>query len=172
MVQKNSFFSIQITSIYLHVLAEFLLVICSFNIFSYCWANIILAPPSIKYLPCNEHPYLSKYSIKQIDSVLPHVCSSPVHLLYHFMALTTLWLNLWSTTGAWQHGIFLLTLHTLASVWIFSTLFFVHFLRCWQGEYVCQSKASFPGDHFFYSHNLNVQFREKLDASHSKGVKG
>ena len=98
MVQKNSFFSIQITSIYLHVLAEFLLVICSFNIFSYCWANIILAPPSIKYLPCNEHPYLSKYSIKQIDSVLPHVCSSPVHLLYHFMALTTLWLNLWSTT--------------------------------------------------------------------------
>ena len=40
------------------------------------------------------------------------------------------------------------TLYTQRSVCTFSTLFFIHFLRCWQGEFVCQSKGSFPGDHF------------------------
>ena len=43
-------------------------------------------------------------------------------------------------------------------VCIFSTLFLIHFLRCWQGEFVCQSKGSFPRDHFLYSHDLNVWF--------------
>ena len=52
-----------------------------------------------------------------------------------------------------------LTLYTLRSVWILSILFFIHFLRCWQGEFVYQSKASFIGDHFLYSHDLNVWFR-------------
>ena len=55
-----------------------------------------------------------------------------------------------------------LTLYTLTSVCIFSTLFFIHFLRCWQGEFVCQSKDFFPGDHFLSSHNLNVWFRSEL----------
>ena len=49
-------------------------------------------------------------------------------------------------------------LNTLTSVCIFSTLFLIHFLRCWQAEFVCQSKGSFPGDHFLYSHDLNVWF--------------
>ena len=55
-----------------------------------------------------------------------------------------------------------LTLYTIISVCIFSTLFFIHFLRCWQGEFVCQSKGSFPGDHFLYSHDLNVWFRSDI----------
>ena len=38
------------------------------------------------------------------------------------------------------------------------TLFFIHFLRCWQGEFVCQSRGSFSDDHFLYSHDLNVWF--------------
>ena len=52
-----------------------------------------------------------------------------------------------------------LPLHTLTSVCKFSTLFFIHFLRCWQGEFVYQSKDSFPGDQFLYSHDLDVWFR-------------
>ena len=55
-----------------------------------------------------------------------------------------------------------LTLDTLISVCIFSTLFFIHFLRYWQGEFVCQSKNSFPGDHFLYSHDFNVWFRADI----------
>ena len=31
-----------------------------------------------------------------------------------------------------------------------------HFLRCRQGEFVSQSKATLVGDHFFYSRDLNV----------------
>ena len=51
-----------------------------------------------------------------------------------------------------------LTLYTLTSVYIFSILFSIHFLWCWQGEFVKQSRASLVGDHFFYSHDLNVCF--------------
>ena len=56
----------------------------------------------------------------------------------------------------------LVTLYTLTSECIFSTLFFIHFLRCWQGEFVCQSKDSFASDHFLYSHDLNVWFRSDI----------
>ena len=58
----------------------------------------------------------------------------------------------------WLDGSLGLTLYTLTSVCIFSTLF-IHFLRCWQGEFVCQSKSFFPGDHFLNSHDCNVWFR-------------
>ena len=34
----------------------------------------------------------------------------------------------------WKDG---LTFYTLTSVCIFSTLFLIYFLRCWQGEFVC-----------------------------------
>ena len=44
-----------------------------------------------------------------------------------------------------------LPLHTPTSVCIFSTLFSIHFQRCWQGEFVHQSKASLVGDHLLYS---------------------
>ena len=47
----------------------------------------------------------------------------------------------------------LLTLYTLTSVCIFSILFFIHFLRCWQGEFVYQSNTSLVGDRFLYSHD-------------------
>ena len=52
----------------------------------------------------------------------------------------------------------MLTLYTLTWICIFFTLFFIHFLRCWQGEFVCQSRGSFSDDHFLYSHDLNVWF--------------
>ena len=52
-----------------------------------------------------------------------------------------------------------LTLYTLKSVCIFSIQLFIYFLRCWQGEFVYQSKVSFDGDHFLYSHDLNMWFR-------------
>ena len=49
---------------------------------------------------------------------------------------------------------YLSTLHILMSVWIFS----IHFLRYWQG--ICSTfKASLVGDHFLYSHDLNMWFR-------------
>ena len=51
------------------------------------------------------------------------------------------------------------TLYTLTSVCIFSILFFIHFLRCWQGEFVYQSKASFVSDHFIYSCDFDVGLR-------------
>ena len=47
-----------------------------------------------------------------------------------------------------------LTLYILTSVCIFSILFSIHFLRCWQGEFVKQSGASLVGDHFLYSRDL------------------
>ena len=56
----------------------------------------------------------------------------------------------------------LLTLYTLTSVWIFSILIFIHFLSCWPGEFVCQSKGSFPSDQFLFSHDLNVWFMGDL----------
>ena len=48
---------------------------------------------------------------------------------------------------------------------------------CWQGEFVQQSRGSLVGDHFLYSHDLNVSFmgdieKEKLDAGHSQELKG
>ena len=60
------------------------------------------------------------------------------------------------------HCLHFVALYTLTSVCIFSTLFFIHFPRCWQGEFVIQSKGSLPGDHFLYSHYLNVWFRSDI----------
>ena len=48
------------------------------------------------------------------------------------------------------------TLNTLTSVCIISILFSIHFLWCWQGEFVQWSRASLVGDHFLYSCDLNV----------------
>ena len=55
-----------------------------------------------------------------------------------------------------------ITLHSLTSVYIFSILSSICFLRCWQGEFVEQSIASLVGDHFLYSCDPNVWFREIL----------
>ena len=43
-------------------------------------------------------------------------------------------------------------------VGIFSILFSIHYLGCWQGEVVKQSRLSLVGDHFLYSQDLNVWF--------------
>ena len=50
-------------------------------------------------------------------------------------------------------------LYTLTSVCIFSILFPIHFLGCWQGELVDQSREYLVGDHFLYSHDLTVWCR-------------
>ena len=43
-------------------------------------------------------------------------------------------------------------------VFIFSILFTVHLLGCCQGEFVYESRVSLVGDHFLYSHDINVWF--------------
>ena len=64
------------------------------------------------------------------------------------------------------------------SVCIFSKLFSIHFLRCWQGKFVLRSKAALVGDHFIHSYDLRICLiqgwycKENLDASHSKELKG
>ena len=52
-----------------------------------------------------------------------------------------------------------LTLHTLTLVCLFSLLICLHFLRCWQGEFVQQSRASSVDDLSLHSRDLNVWFR-------------
>ena len=52
-----------------------------------------------------------------------------------------------------------LRLYTLTSECIFFTLFFITFLRCWQGEFVEKSEAALVGDH---SLDLDVWFREDI----------
>ena len=62
---------------------------------------------------------------------------------------------------------------TFTSVCIFSILFSIHSLRCWQGEIVSQSRASLVGDHSFSLMTLMCDSRweckETLDASHFWG---
>ena len=49
-------------------------------------------------------------------------------------------------------------------IYILRILFSVHFLRCWWGEIVYQSRTTVNvvGDHFLYSHDLNVRFRSDV----------
>ena len=56
----------------------------------------------------------------------------------------------------------LLTLYILTSVCIFSPLFSIHSLMCWQGEFAEQSRGSSVYYYCLYSHNLNVWFRVTL----------
>ena len=51
------------------------------------------------------------------------------------------------------------TLHTPSSACIFSLLFSIYFLRCWQGEFVQQSTTALVGDHILYSCCPYVWFR-------------
>ena len=52
-----------------------------------------------------------------------------------------------------------LTLYSLTPECIFSILFSIHLLRCWQGALVYQSRVFQAGDHFLYSRDLTVWFR-------------
>ena len=69
----------------------------------------------------------------------------------------------------------LLILYTQTSVCIFSILFSIHFLKCWQGEF---SIASFVGDHFLLIFlvtlvcNSGVLFYEEIRSQSLVGVKG
>ena len=55
-----------------------------------------------------------------------------------------------------------ITLYTLTSESIFFIPFSINFLRCWKGEFVEKSEAALIGDHFLYSHDLNVWFRADI----------
>lgn len=55
-----------------------------------------------------------------------------------------------------------LNLYSLTLVCIFSQLFSIPFLRCWQGEFVQQSRVSLVADHRLYSCNLDVWFRSDV----------
>ena len=57
----------------------------------------------------------------------------------------------------------LLTFYTLTSGYIFSITFSIHFLWYWQREFVKRLRASLVADHFLYSHDLNVCFRDDTD---------
>ena len=56
----------------------------------------------------------------------------------------------------------LLTLYTLISMCIFSIMFSIDFLKCWQREFLKQSRTSFVCDHFLYSCDLNVRFTQLI----------
>ena len=76
-----------------------------------------------------------------------------------------------------DHKLRVLTLYNLTSVCIFSKLFSKHFSKCWQEEFVQQSRASLVGDNSHYSCDLAVWFRgdivtKHLNASHSLASKG
>ena len=66
----------------------------------------------------------------------------------------------------WHHKLF----HTQTPVCIFSILFFIHFPRCWQGEFVYQSKDSLVGDNSLYIYYIYMcviqgwYYKKKLEA--------
>ena len=67
---------------------------------------------------------------------------------------------LWSLTTQRKNPLkYRLTLYSLTSECIFSILFSIHLLRCWQGEFVYQSRVFQAGDHFLYSRDLTAWFR-------------
>ena len=53
----------------------------------------------------------------------------------------------------------ILAVCSLTSVCTLSILFSIHFLRCWQGEFVEQSRVSLVGDHFLNSCDPCMWFR-------------
>ena len=66
-----------------------------------------------------------------------------MNLLIHQRDFLHIWicLSLWMT--ACNHN---LSLYTQTSQYIYSLLFSKHFLRCWQGEFFKQSRASLVGE--------------------------
>ena len=54
------------------------------------------------------------------------------------------------------------TFYTPTSVYIFSILFSMHFLRWWQGEFVEKSRASLGEDHFLHSCDRIVWFMDYM----------
>ena len=69
-----------------------------------------------------------------------------------------------------------MSLYTSTSVCIYSILFFIQFLMCWQGEFVQQSRDSSVVYHFLYSHNLmfdsGVILKGEIRCQSLSGIKG
>ena len=83
------------------------------------------------------------------------------------------WLFVWSWFIATYNE---LILYTLTSVCIFSILFSIHFLKCWQGEFGWQSRISLTSNHCFLSWFLIEVILKReirswsLDIKRSKGL--
>ena len=85
-------------------------------------------------------------------------------------------LHIWfpSSTLCCQTMLMIDLIYALTSVCIFSILFFIHFLKCWQGEFVLGLKNFFSwwSFHLFSWPWYVIQgwyCKEKLNARHSKG---
>ena len=107
--------------------------ICAFNIFivscySYC----------LWYL---SHLSMKRHSLE--TEISQHECHSEKKNT--IIMDVCIWLEFW-----------LLNSYTLTSVCIFSILFSLNFSRCWQGEFVKQSRAFSVGEHFLYDCDLKV----------------
>ena len=107
--------------------------ICAFNIFivscySYC----------LWYL---SHLSMKRHSLE--TEISQHECHSEKQNT--IIMDVCIWVEFWLLNG-----------YTLTSVCIFSILFSLHFLRCWQGEFVKQSRAFSVGKHFLYDCDLKV----------------
>ena len=129
------------------------------------------------YIKCSSlaNREFTKYWMGEIYIIISHIYFAPLMLKKSFkMFITEIFFRTRRMQSPWKlilnlplvnfqiyHNMLLplWTLYTLTSVCIFSILFFIHFLRCWQGEFVYQSKASFVCDHFLYSCEFNVRLR-------------
>ena len=136
---------------------------------------------NLRYSACFNTFILIKIVFSNVYLHKEHIVDITVFFVicYLFYCAFTgqIWnLKTWSSAGLfsfWPLFTYTVTLYTLTSVCIFSILFSIHFLWYWQGEFVYQSRASLVGDHFLYSHDLDVwsmgwYCKENLDCSHSQ----
>ena len=107
-----------------------------------------------------------RFWLKKILTFLLQVKIMKLFATNYFGLLVILWLRICAIgegrlleVGACtrSYGEFL-NLYALTSVFIISILSPVHLLMCWQGEFVQQSRLSLGGDHFLYSHDIDVWF--------------
>ena len=59
----------------------------------------------------------------------------------------------------WYSRTWLFILYIPTSLCIFSVQFSLHSLQCWKGDFFFLNQAHLVGDHFLYSHCLNVWLR-------------
>ena len=119
--------------------------------FFFVQVNLVDGLPSILY---NETCTAGAGTIILEFGILSRLLGDPVFENFARKAVEALWKRRSLETGLLGE----FTLYTLTSVCIFSILFPICFLRCWQGEFVEKSRASLVGDHFLYSCDTNVCF--------------
>ena len=86
---------------------------------------------------------LKKHFLTTIFTLLPLTDEVTIHLIRRKLFYSNAVLLLGTNYGCKNKYE-----HTLTWVCIFSIMCSLHFLRCWQGEFVYKSTASLVGDHF------------------------